>query len=339
MSEQKKVNLGNCLVIGGNGQIGRAIVKQLKEKNYFIRVLDLNEYVDEDDIDVIVGDLCDKSIMDKACKGIETVFHTASVVYDPTLPDSIFYKVNVDGNKNVISACKKAKVKRFIYTSSRDVIRSNREAHHMLTEENAPYPKKLPRDTYSRTKIIAEQEIIKSNSAEFLTIALRPTGVWGPYDNYQIPNVLKRVKSGKNVRFGKKGALFSRTFVENAAYAHILAAENLYPGSKIVGEKYFITDYEPESFWDFFDPILERYNLSTTKRSIPFWIMYIVATFNEIFNPKSLLNRFTVTQISINHTYSHEKAKRDFGYEPIVTKDEAMKKTVEWLDSWFILEE
>jgi len=148
---------------------------------------------------------------------------------------------------------------------------------------------------------------------------------------------LHRVKSGKNVRFGKKGALFSRTFVENAAHAQVLAAEQLYPGSTVAGEKYFITDYQPESFWDFLDPILERYNLSTTKRSVPFWLMYVIATLTEFFNPKSLLNRFTVMQISVNHTYNYNKATRDFGYKPIVPKEEAMEKTIEWLDSWFTL--
>ena len=333
----EKVDIGKCLVIGGNGQLGRAIVKQLIQKDKFVRILDLDEYVDEDSVDVIVGDLCDEKTMLDACKDIDTVFHTASVVYDFTSPDSVFYDVNVVGNRNVIKVCQESKVKRIIYSSSRDVIRSKNEPHFNLKEEDAPYPKKLPHDAYSRTKIIAEQDIIKANSSKLATCALRPTGIWGPYDSHQIPKVLKRFKEGKNFRFGKKGALFSRTFVENAAHAHLLAAEHLYPGSKLAGEKYFIADYEPESFWDFLDPILEQYGLSTSKRSIPFWLMYIVGTVNEIFNPKSLINRFTVMQIGVNHTYCYEKAARDFGYKPIVPKEEAMKKTIEWLDTWFSL--
>ncbi|MHA1126441.1 MAG: NAD-dependent epimerase/dehydratase family protein [Candidatus Heimdallarchaeota archaeon] len=333
----KTIEIGNCLVIGGNGQIGRAIVKQLVQKGKFVRVLDLNKYEDEESVDVIVGDLCDKDTMTKACKNIDTVFHTASVIYDPKLPDSLFYKVNVDGNRNVLDTCIEAKVKRFVYTSSRDVIRSKNEPHYNLTEENAPYPKKLPNDAYSRTKIIAEKMTIAENKPSFVTCALRPTGVWGPFDNYQIPNILKRFKAGKNTRFGKKGALFSRTYVENAAHAHILAAEHLYPESNVAGEKYFITDYEPDSFWDFFDPILKKYGLSTSKRSVPFWLMYIIASINELFNPKSIINRFTVMQVGITHTYCYDKATRDFGYKPIVPKDEAMKKTMEWLDSWFTL--
>ena len=339
MIKDKKIDLGNCLVIGGNGQIGRAIVKQLVAKGNFVRVLDINKYSDTEPVDIIVGDLCDKEIMLKACKDIDTVFHTASVVYDPKLPEDIFYKVNVEGGKTVLTTCKESAVKRLVYTSSRDVIRSNLEPHYNLKEEDAPYPKKLPRDAYSRSKILAEKEMIKANNDNFVTCALRPTGVWGPFDNFQIPNVLKRVKAGKNVRFGKKGALFSRTYVENAAHAHILAAEKLFPGSPVAGEKYFITDFEPESFWDFFDPILERYGLSTTKRTVPFWIMYIIASINELFNPKALLNRFTVMQIGINHTYNYEKATRDFGYKPIVQKEEAFQKTMDWLDTWFSMNE
>ncbi|MBN1330927.1 MAG: NAD-dependent epimerase/dehydratase family protein [Candidatus Heimdallarchaeota archaeon] len=339
MVEQRTIDIGNCLIIGGNGQLGRAIVKQLIAKGKTVRVIDLKSYSDDTSVEVITGDLCDAKVMDAACKNIDTVFHTASVVYDPKLPKALYYKVNVDGNRNVIGKCLKNNVKRLIYTSSRDVIRSGNEPHYFLTEDQAPYPKRLPRDTYSRTKIIAEQEIINANCDEFVTCALRPTGIWGPYDNYQIPNVLKRVRNGHNVRFGKKGAKFSRTFVENAAYAHLLAAEHLFPGSKIAGEKYFIADPNPDSFWDFFDPILARYGLSTTKKVVPFWLIYIIASFNEFFNPKSLLNRFTAMQIGINHTYSFEKASRDFGYSPLIGKEEAMKKTVEWLDTWFKLDE
>ena len=335
--EAKQIDIGRCLVIGGNGQLGKAIVKQLLMRGKKVRVLDLKTYSDDTAVEVVTGDLCDKTVMDKASRNIDTVFHTASVVYDPKLPKQLYYQVNVDGNRNVIEICLKNKVKRLIYTSSRDVIRSGNEPHNFLTEEQAPYPKKLPRDTYSRTKIIAEKDIISANSQKLATCALRPTGIWGPYDNYQIPNVLKRVKAGKNAKFGKKGAKFSRTFVENAAYAHILAAEHLYPGSKVAGEKYLIADPNPDSFWDFFDPILKRYGLSTTKRTVPFWLMYSIASINELFNPKSLLNRFTVMQISINHTYSFEKASRYFGYHPIVGKEEAMKKTIEWLDTWFSL--
>jgi nucleoside-diphosphate-sugar epimerase len=67
--------------------------------------------------------------------------------------------------------------------------------------------------------------------------------------------------------------------------------------------------------------------------------MYIIGTLNEIFNSKSLINRFTVMQVGVNHTYCYDKATRDFDYKPIIPKDEAMKKTIEWLDTWFSLED
>lgn len=333
------IDIGKCLVLGGNGQLGRAIVKQLVEKKNYVRVLDLNEYEDEETVDVIVGDLCDEKTMIEACEGIDTIFHTASVIYDFTSKDSLLYEVNVVGNRNVIKACQNAGVKRIVYSSSRDVIRSKNEPHFDLKEKDAPYPKKLPKDAYSRTKIMAEQDIINANSSNLATCALRPTGIWGPYDSHQIPNVLKRYQAGKNYRFGKKGVLFSRTYVENAAYAHVLAAEHLYPGSKVAGEKYFIADYDPESFWDFLDPIIGKYGFSTTKRSIPFWLMYTIGTINDFFKIKSMITRFTVMQISVNHTYNYEKATRDFGYKPIIPKSEALKRTSDWLDSWFTLEE
>jgi hypothetical protein len=51
---------------------------------------------------------------------------------------------------------------------------------------------------------------------------------------------------------------------------------------------------------------------------------------NEKINPRSVFNTFAIIQTCIDHTYIHGKAAKDFGYEPIVSKEEAFKRTLEW---------
>jgi len=56
----------------------------------------------------------------------------------------------------------------------------------------------------------------------------------------------------------------------------------------------------------------------------------VLATFAQIFSPKSKFNRFAVVQTCVDHTFVHDKATRDFNYEPIVSKELAYERTLDW---------
>ena len=202
----------------------------------------------------------------------------------------------------------------------------------VYADESLPYPKKASKNPYCRTKRIAEEMVIEANRPDFLTCSLRPVGLYGPRDKYHIPNIINLAKSGFNVRLGDGSACFSHVYSENAAYAHILAAKHLKPEALVAGQCYVITDHQPASnFFDFMRPFLEGLNLPLPKRSIPYWLAYIFGSFAETFTPKSNFNRFSVIQTCVDHTFLHDKATRDFGYEPIVSKEEAYRRTLNWL--------
>lgn len=59
-------------------------------------------------------------------------------------------------------------------------------------------------------------------------------------------------------------------------------------------------------------------------------MVYFLAYLAEIFAPKSNFNRFAVIQTCVDHTFVSDKTERDFGYKPIVSKEEAFRKTVKW---------
>ena len=46
--------------------------------------------------------------------------------------------------------------------------------------------------------------------------------------------------------------------------------------------------------------------------------------------PRSNLTRFAVVQTCVDHTYRHDKAERDLDYQPIVSYDEAFRRTLEY---------
>ena len=318
------------LVTGGAGMLGRAIASQLLEQRKTVRIIDI-EPAKDNRAEIIVGNIRDAAAVRRACDGVDTVFHAAAAVWDPNLSPTIYEETNVVGTKLIIDTCIQLGVPRLVYTSSMDVVMDGKHGH-CLADESLPYPtdwRKMNRYAYS--KMMGEQAVIKANGPTFSTCALRLVGMYGPGDKYHLPNIVKNAKSGINIRLGNGKAQFSHIFSGNAAHAHILAAEHLAPNSPVAGQIYFITDHHTGNFFDFMNPFLEQLGIPVPKRSIPRGLANVLGWFVEKFSAKSNFNRFTVYCVCVDHTFVHDKATRDFGYQPIFSAEEAFNITLEWL--------
>jgi nucleoside-diphosphate-sugar epimerase len=319
-----------CLVTGGAGMLGRAIVSQLLEKGVSVRIIDV-EPAKNDRVEMIVGDIRDAAAVRRACAGVDTVFHAAAAVWDSRLPPDIYESTNVAGTKLIIDACLQLGVPRLVYSSSMDVV-MNGVHGHCLADESVSYPARPEKmNKYARSKMMGEQAVLAANGPAFSTCSLRLTGMYGPGDRYHLPNIVKNARHGLNVRLGDGKAQFSHLFSGNAAHAHILAAEHLRPGSTVAGQVYFITDHDSGNFFDFMNPFLDALGIPRPKISIPRAPMNALAWLAERFSSKSVFNRFSIYCTCVDHTFVHDKATRDFGYRPIFSAEEAFSITLEWL--------
>jgi nucleoside-diphosphate-sugar epimerase len=329
INNHSATNLGKCLVTGGAGMLGYQIVQQLLERGIKVRVLDIQS-MENNGIEFIKGDIRDPEIVQKAVKGIDTVFHSAALVWDPTKDEELYHDINVLGNRNLLQSSQKEGVRKYIFTSTMDVIVSDSKPI-INADESIPYPNSLSEDPYSRSKILAEKETIGANKPDFLTCSLRPVGIYGPRDKYHLPNLIEVAKSNFNVKLGNGSARFSHVYAGNVAHAHILAAEHLEPDSCVSGECYFITDHEPpENFFTFLEPILERLGYPLPERKIPYRLARVLAWISEKINPRSTFNTFSVINTCKDRTFCGDKARKHFGYEPLYSKEEAFEQTVEW---------
>ena len=97
---------------------------------------------------------------------------------------------------------------------------------------------------------------------------MRPHLIWGPRDNHLIPRLIRRAGVGKLRRVGEGRNLISISYVENVAYAHLLAADALSPEAPLAGRAYFINEPEPVNLWEWLDDLLDRAGLPPLKKSI-----------------------------------------------------------------------
>jgi nucleoside-diphosphate-sugar epimerase len=318
------------VVMGGAGMLGREIVRQLLGRGHAVRVLDL-EPLEGGLCETIVGDIRDQRVVEQACRGVDVVIQTAAAVWNVRTPRTLYEEVNVDGNRAVIDACLQLGVPRLVYTSSMDVVVDGRKPI-VDGDESLPYPSTMPRDAYSKSKIVAEKMVLAANGPRLCTCVLRPVGMYGPRDKYHLGNIIGMARRGVSLRLGNGKARFSHAYSENVAHAHVLAADLLLPGSPVCGQSYFICDHYPaENLFDFMEPFLRALDLPVPHRSVPYRLAYALSAVAEVFAPHSNFNRFAVIQTCVDHTFVDDKARRDLGYVPVVSREEAFQRSIAWL--------
>ena len=103
-----------CLVTGGAGYLGSKIVQRLLDSGCRVRSLDVAPQKPRDGVEAIQADLQDKKALQKACEGVDTVFHTAALIsllstYRAAVKDRVF-GVNVEGTRHLLQAAANAGV-------------------------------------------------------------------------------------------------------------------------------------------------------------------------------------------------------------------------------------
>jgi UDP-glucose 4-epimerase len=303
------------LVTGGAGFIGSHVAAELLRRGQSVRVIDnfstgsrANLAAIGDDVELIEGDIRSYERTHAATRGVDCVIHLAAL---PSVPRSVqdpltTNEVNVTGTLNVVLAARDAGTKRVVMASSSSVYGRAQE----LPKAESLVPQ--PISPYGVSKLAAEQYCMGLNAVYGIEVAaLRYFNVFGPRQdpNSQysgvIPRFLTCALDGQPLRiFGDGTQSRDFTYVDNVVAATIAASERELGGPLICnvgcGSSHTVT-------------ALAEAVGRVTERDVD--IQYVAA------RPGDVLHSFAAIDV----------ARERLGYEPAVTLEMGLERTLEWL--------
>lgn len=325
-----------ALVTGGGGFLGKRMVELLREQGHEVVFFARGKYpeVEKTGAKGFQIDLCDKDAIPAALEGVDVVFHVAAKAgfWGPL---SEYRATNVTGTQNLIDACRAKGVKRFVYTSTPSVhgydhdIENGGQDVPYATSYESPYP---------QSKAEAEKLVLAANGPGFATVALRPHLIFGPGDTNLLPRVVTRAKAGALPIVGTGKNKVDMTFVDNAAWAHLDAANALGSAdAACAGKAYFIGNDEPVVLWDWLGALFDELGVPRPKRQLSLGVVRALGGVMEFaysvlpLKGEPRMTRFLASGLAYSHWYDMGPAKRDLGYHIRVPMSEGTRQTVAYL--------
>jgi nucleoside-diphosphate-sugar epimerase len=310
----------SAFVTGGSGFVGGALIERLRGEGWDVRALARSERaaerVRELGAEPVMGDLDDLHVED-----CEVAFHAAAKVEafgDP----ADFERVNVQGTRNVVAACRAGGVRRLVHVGTEAALMAG---HPLVNvDESAPLRPDSPA-LYSSSKAKAEQLVRDSDGIE--TVVVRPRFVWGRGDTTLLPQMVEMVRAGRFRWVGGGRQLTATTHIDNTVEGLWLAATKAPAGGV-----YFVTDGEPAVFRDFITEWVGTQGVSIPDKSVPPAVARAAAASAEriwrlLKRPGSPpLTRFAVWVSSQECTIDISRAERELGYVPVRTREDGLRE-------------
>jgi nucleoside-diphosphate-sugar epimerase len=320
-------------VTGGTGCLGRPLVERLIAGDAYLKLLTLPNdpslsYPDNK-VEIITGDLNSPDALNLLSLDCDVVFHLAGMVH--TVPgteeeEQEFFRVNVEGTRNLLEAAKKNRVKRVVFYSTVGVYGKDADFHG---DELSPCK---PSSVYAKSKYQAEQLVLNgSNDGGPEGTVLRFPVVYGPLDRGNVAKLIKAIHSRLFFYFGDGNCLRSMISSRNTAEAAIRAAFE----PKAASEVFCVTDGRDYTMNELVDCICGVLGISKRPYHVPVLLADLAGRFGDVLRKWTHIpfpiDSDRVRKLSRPLTFSCEKAKEVLGYDPVEALEEGIRGEVEWL--------
>jgi nucleoside-diphosphate-sugar epimerase len=289
------------LVTGATGFVGSNVLNEIGKSRRDIRILAM-DYENAKKMypkyEIVRGDITNPETLKEVGKDVDVVIHLAGLV-SYSKPRDVLFKINVEGTRNILEACKKAD--KFIFSSSVSVYG---EIHGQADES---YPRN-PKNFYGESKREAEN-LIRDYGMNNVIFRIAP--IYGEGSPEWLRN-LSMLEKGFPIPQTEN--LTHVTHIFNAVQAFELA---LKPKAKGI---YNIADEEPVKFVDFASELVRL--LGKEPVFYPYWFVKFIARMKGV---KKYLD-----VLVMNRNYDISNAINELGYTPKIDFYKELEKMVEW---------
>lgn len=275
-------------------------------------------------IDVFLGDLTRLADCERACEGIDTVFHVAAVFRQVKGTREELEEVHVGATENMLRAAHKNGCRRFVHTSTMGV------HGHVVNgpgDETSPFS---PGDDYQDTKLEGELRALALGKELGMPVSVvRPCGIYGPGDT-RFLKIVRPVMHRRFIMIGSGRTHYHFAYIDDLVQGFLLAAEK----DAAVGESFLIGGKESPTLNELVETIASIVGVRPPKWHIPVWPLYYAGWACEIIckalGVEPVLHRRRVAFFTKNREYTMDKAERLLGYKPQVDLREGFSRMIDW---------
>ncbi|HKE13330.1 MAG TPA: NAD-dependent epimerase/dehydratase family protein [Kofleriaceae bacterium] len=322
------------LITGASGFLGGRLTEVLAQRGEDVRVLardtsDLSHLAGLP-IRITRGELGRPDTLTEATRGVKTVYHCAGLSADwGRWAD--FEGVNVTGVKNLLDAAGRAgTVERFLHVSTTDVYGYPEEAcpeSHGIRDIGLPY---------NRSKGLGEKAAWDFHRATGLPVTVvRPCNIFGPRSKDFVVEVSNLLLQGQMMTIDGGARRAGLLFVDNAVEGIIAAARS--PAA--VGQSYNLRDESDVTWRQYLDRLAAGLGARRAWINLRAGLALAIArAFEGAYGllrrqSRPLLTRHSVYLLGRDQGFPIDKARQELGFRSVVGFDEALQRTLSWLES------
>jgi UDP-glucose 4-epimerase len=307
------------LVTGATGFVGHALCNVLAQSGRTVRAALRSDRVASSDIveNVVVGDIATTADWARALVGVDSVVHLAArahVLYDADANSDLYIETNARGTQRLASAAAEAGVRRFVYLSSVKV-NGEETTGSAFTSWDDPHPQ----DAYGRSKWLAERHVMEVAAKTGMEVAIvRSPLVYGPGVRANFLRLMRWVDMGWPLPLGAIENRRSLVNIWNLCDLLVRVLER----TAAPGRTWMVSDDDDLSTPELIRRIGRAMGRSVRLLPVPVGILRAVG---------GLMGRGAeVARLCGSLAVDIEQTRRELGWSPPVTVDEALARTVNW---------
>jgi len=324
------------LITGATGFIGRQLTQDLIKQGANVRILARDGRKARElfgsDVDVTLGNLGDAAAINRACEGIETIYHIGGIYRFGLRHRRELWHINVEGTEHLLRSASKARVAKVVHLSSGGLLRKTRgEASYSGMLDENDYPVKAPDfSSYKYSKWHAEQRALAWAHKGLHVVIASTTCPIGSGDEAPTP-------TGQIVQdfLRRKFPFYCHTalnFIDVRDLSQGLQA-TAHSGEK--GRRYLLSH---ENLWlkDFLELLAQETGQTAPQWCLPNWAIRLAGLggdLAELLNPRATGARVcleTASQAKEARFFCNARTQEELNWRPQRSIQESIRQSIAW---------